>query len=126
MLTLICFHASSLPCLHTFWHAIPTSLYIFYFLFIIAPHVVYTQCTDMHMVMQTRTMLIPVSFQQHMQEPLSKVTGSTFKLEQQRHSAVTSCSSDRQRKAVIAKQTTEGYMHPIDITPCPLPVYMWS
>ena len=25
----LCFHASSLPCLHTFWHAIPTSLYIF-------------------------------------------------------------------------------------------------
>ena len=34
--TLICFHASSLPCLHTFWHAIPTAFYIlkcfFYFL----------------------------------------------------------------------------------------------
>ena len=31
----LCFHASSLPCLHTFWHAIPTSSYIcnvFYFL----------------------------------------------------------------------------------------------
>ena len=27
--TLLCFYASSLPCLHTFWHAIPTSLYIF-------------------------------------------------------------------------------------------------
>ena len=29
------FHASSLPCLHTFWHAILTSLYIFnvFFLF---------------------------------------------------------------------------------------------
>ena len=25
----LCFHASSLPCLHTFWHAIPTSFYIF-------------------------------------------------------------------------------------------------
>ena len=25
----LCFHASSLPCLHTFWHAIPTSSYIF-------------------------------------------------------------------------------------------------
>ena len=24
----LCFHASSLPCLHTFWHAIPTSFYI--------------------------------------------------------------------------------------------------
>ena len=23
------FHASSLPCLHTFWHVIPTSSYIF-------------------------------------------------------------------------------------------------
>ena len=28
----LCFHASSLHCLHTFWHAIPTSFYIFYFL----------------------------------------------------------------------------------------------
>ena len=27
-----CFHASSLPCLHTFWHAIPKSFYIIYFL----------------------------------------------------------------------------------------------
>ena len=25
----LCFHSSSLPCLHTFWHAIPTSFYIF-------------------------------------------------------------------------------------------------
>ena len=25
----LCLHASSLPCLHTFWHAIPTSFYIF-------------------------------------------------------------------------------------------------
>jgi len=25
----LCFHASSLPCLHVFWHAIPTSFYIF-------------------------------------------------------------------------------------------------
>ena len=25
----LCFHASSLPCSHTFWHAIPTSFYIF-------------------------------------------------------------------------------------------------
>ena len=25
----LCFHASSLPCLHTFWHAIHTSFYIF-------------------------------------------------------------------------------------------------
>ena len=25
----LCFHASSLPCLHTFWHAIPTSFYVF-------------------------------------------------------------------------------------------------
>ena len=25
----LCFHALSLPCLHTFWHAIPTSFYIF-------------------------------------------------------------------------------------------------
>ena len=24
----LCFHASSLPCLHTFWHAIPTSFYV--------------------------------------------------------------------------------------------------
>ena len=24
----LCFHASSLPCLHTFWHAIPTAFYI--------------------------------------------------------------------------------------------------
>ena len=34
----LCFHASSLPCLHTFWHAIPTSFYIFnvfYFLVIL-------------------------------------------------------------------------------------------
>ena len=33
----LCFHASSLPCLHTFWHAIPTSFYVFnvfYFLVI--------------------------------------------------------------------------------------------
>ena len=33
----LCFHASSLPCSHTFWHAIPTSFYIFnvfYFLFL--------------------------------------------------------------------------------------------
>ena len=26
----LCFHGSSLPCSHTFWHAIPTSFYIFY------------------------------------------------------------------------------------------------
>ena len=26
----LCFHASSLPCLHTFWHAIPTSFYIYF------------------------------------------------------------------------------------------------
>ena len=25
----LCFHASSLPCLHTFWHAIPTSSFTF-------------------------------------------------------------------------------------------------
>ena len=25
----LCFHALSLPCLHTFWHAVPTSFYIF-------------------------------------------------------------------------------------------------
>ena len=25
----LCFHASSLPCFHTFWHTIPTSFYIF-------------------------------------------------------------------------------------------------
>ena len=25
----LCFHALSLPCLHAFWHAIPTSFYIF-------------------------------------------------------------------------------------------------
>ena len=25
----LCFHASPLPCLHTFWHVIPTSFYIF-------------------------------------------------------------------------------------------------
>ena len=25
----LCFHALSLPCSHTFWHAIPTSFYIF-------------------------------------------------------------------------------------------------
>ena len=25
----LCFHALSLPCLHTFWHVIPTSFYIF-------------------------------------------------------------------------------------------------
>ena len=25
----LCFHASSLPCLYTLWHAIPTSFYIF-------------------------------------------------------------------------------------------------
>ena len=25
----LCFHAISLPCSHTFWHAIPTSFYIF-------------------------------------------------------------------------------------------------
>ena len=25
----LCFHALSLPCLPTFWHAIPTSFYIF-------------------------------------------------------------------------------------------------
>ena len=33
----LCFHASSLPCSDTFWHAIPTSFYIFnvfYFLFL--------------------------------------------------------------------------------------------
>ena len=38
----LCFHASSLPCLHTFWHAIPTSFWIimfFIFLFIISPQV---------------------------------------------------------------------------------------
>ena len=31
----LCFHASSLPCSQTFWHAIPTSFYIFiaFFLF---------------------------------------------------------------------------------------------
>ena len=29
MLTFAFMHASSLPCLHTFWHAIPTSFYIF-------------------------------------------------------------------------------------------------
>ena len=29
----LCFHASSLPCLHTFWHAIPTSLTFLMFLF---------------------------------------------------------------------------------------------
>ena len=26
----LCFHASSLPCLHTFCHAIPTSFYMFF------------------------------------------------------------------------------------------------
>ena len=26
----LCFHALSLPCLHIFWHAIPTSFYIFF------------------------------------------------------------------------------------------------
>ena len=31
----LCFHASSLLCLHDFWHAIPTSFYIFMFIFII-------------------------------------------------------------------------------------------
>ena len=25
----LCFHASSLPCLHTYWHATPTSFYNF-------------------------------------------------------------------------------------------------
>ena len=36
----LCFHASSLHCLHTFWHSIPTSFYIFnvfffnYFIFL--------------------------------------------------------------------------------------------
>ena len=29
----LCFHASSLPCLHTFRHAIPTSLMFLFFLF---------------------------------------------------------------------------------------------
>ena len=27
----VCFHASFLPCLHTFWHAIPTSFLMFLF-----------------------------------------------------------------------------------------------
>ena len=36
----LCFHALSLPCLHTCWHAIPTSFYIFSSLVIITsrPH----------------------------------------------------------------------------------------
>ena len=28
----LCFHLSSIHCLHIFWHAVPTSFYIFYFL----------------------------------------------------------------------------------------------
>ena len=48
----LCFHASSLPCLHTFWHAIPTSFYIFnvfYFLvsilFCVNPLTTDDECT---------------------------------------------------------------------------------
>jgi len=32
----LCFHASSLPCLHTFWHAIPTSFYFLNVLYFLA------------------------------------------------------------------------------------------
>ena len=46
----LCFHASSLPCLHTFWHAIPTSFYILYFLVAISNnqflHPAHSFCTS--------------------------------------------------------------------------------
>ena len=48
----LCFHASSLPCLHTFWHAIPTSFYIFnvfYFLVYIYIHV--SNCGQTHFIL---------------------------------------------------------------------------
>ena len=32
----LCFHALSLPCLHTFWHAIPTSFYILNFVSLVS------------------------------------------------------------------------------------------
>ena len=43
----LCFHASSLPCLHTFWHAIPTSFYIFnvfFFYFLVYNMILKQQC----------------------------------------------------------------------------------
>ena len=32
----LCFYASSLPCLHPFWHAIPTSFYTCIYIYIAA------------------------------------------------------------------------------------------
>ena len=40
----LCFHASSLPCLHTFWHPFPTS----FFIFKIVLSVFYSKCGSRH------------------------------------------------------------------------------
>ena len=37
----LCFHASSLPCLHTFWHDIPTFLMFFFYSYFLVDNYVY-------------------------------------------------------------------------------------
>ena len=48
----LCFHASSLPCLHTCWHAIPTSFYIFNVFYLLFTSITAPQDAHKRLVLQ--------------------------------------------------------------------------
>ena len=50
----LCFHASSLPCLHTFWHAIPTSFYIFNVFFFLSLVIYVNHSKEVYMAAETK------------------------------------------------------------------------
>ena len=58
----LCFHASSLPCLHTFWHAIPTSFYIFHvFYFFVYMIIIYHENSQLNRLVWGLLTLAPIT-----------------------------------------------------------------